>query len=97
MESKAKEKMREKATCIFELTKGFTTETNDNAMKAALEMAGYVLELTNDLDTPTKIEKDLAIEILARFTGNSRGTPIARNSFIDGANWAIKEIRKHGK
>lgn len=33
-------------------------------------------------------DKKLAIEILARFTGNSRGTPIAKNAFIDGAQWA---------
>lgn len=38
--------MRNQATNIFELTKGFTTETKDNGMKAALEMAGYVQELT---------------------------------------------------
>lgn len=34
-----------------------------------------------------KGNEDLAIEVLARFTGNSRGTPIAKNAFIDGANW----------
>jgi len=39
--------MRREATNIFELTKGFTSEPTDNAMKSALEMAGYVLELTN--------------------------------------------------
>jgi hypothetical protein len=41
------QKMREEANTVFELTKGFTTKTKDNAMKAAEEMAGYVLELTN--------------------------------------------------
>jgi len=40
--------MRQQATNVFELTKGFTGEPTDNAMKAALEMAGYVLELTNE-------------------------------------------------
>lgn len=33
-------------------------------------------------------KRALAIEILARFTGNSRGTPIAKKAFIDGALWA---------
>jgi hypothetical protein len=45
-----KRRMRNMATSVFELTKGFTTQPKDNAMKTALEMAGYVLELTNDLD-----------------------------------------------
>jgi hypothetical protein len=40
--------MRNQAVTVFELTKGFTSEPTDNAMKTALEMAGYVLELTND-------------------------------------------------
>lgn len=39
--------MRDQATTIFELTKGFVGEPTDNAMKSCLEMAGYVLELTN--------------------------------------------------
>lgn len=45
-------KMRNDAVNIFELTKGFTTEPNSNAMKAALDMAGYVLELTGYLPLP---------------------------------------------
>ncbi len=40
--------MRGQANNVFELTKGFTTKPTDNAMKTLLEMAGYVLELTND-------------------------------------------------
>ena len=43
-------KMRHDAINIFELTKGFTTETTDNAMKSALEMAHNVMVLTSDLD-----------------------------------------------
>jgi hypothetical protein len=43
-----REKMRKSAISIFELTKGFTGEPTDNAMKAALEMAGYVMILTNE-------------------------------------------------
>lgn len=42
--------MREEAIAVFELTKGFTGEPTDDAMKTALEMAKYVLELTNNLD-----------------------------------------------
>jgi len=42
-------RMRQQASNIFELTKGFTGETTDNAMKAALEMAAYVMILTNDI------------------------------------------------
>jgi hypothetical protein len=46
--SKSRKKyMREQAICIFELTKGFTGEPTSNSGKAMLEMAGYVLELTN--------------------------------------------------
>lgn len=45
-----KKHMRKQATTIFELTKGFTGESTDNAMKAALEMAGYVQELTTDVE-----------------------------------------------
>ena len=41
------QKMRSEANNVFELTKGFTAKTEDTAMLAALEMAGYVLELTN--------------------------------------------------
>ena len=36
----------------------------------------------------TDFQHKLAIEVLARFTGNSRGTPIAKQGFIDGALWA---------
>ena len=43
-------KMRKQAITVFELTKGFTGEITDNAMKTALEMADYVMILTNDLD-----------------------------------------------
>ena len=42
---KRKDYIRKKAILINELSKGFT-ETEDNAMKAALEMAGYIEELT---------------------------------------------------
>ena len=45
-----RKKMRKEAISVFELTKGFTTEPTDNAMKTALEMAGYVMQLTNDLE-----------------------------------------------
>lgn len=41
--------MRKQAITVFELTKGFTVEPTDNAMKTALEMADYVMQLTNDL------------------------------------------------
>lgn len=41
--------MREQAMTVFELTQGFTGELTDNAMKAALEMADYVMQLTSDL------------------------------------------------
>jgi hypothetical protein len=37
-------------------------------------------------DSPT--DDELAIEIIARFSGNSRGTPIAKKGFIDGVIWA---------
>jgi hypothetical protein len=41
--------MRKQAITVFELTKGFTGEPTDNAMKTALKMADYVMRLTNDL------------------------------------------------
>lgn len=43
-------KMREQATSVFELTKGFSHPPKDEAMKTALEMAGYVLELTSEVE-----------------------------------------------
>jgi len=46
-------KMREEANSVFELTKGFTHPPKDDAMKTALEMAGYVLELTSDVEGVT--------------------------------------------
>jgi hypothetical protein len=45
----ARTEMRKQAITVFELTKGFTGEPTDNAMKTALEMADYVMRLTNDL------------------------------------------------
>lgn len=42
-----RKEMRKQAISVFELTKGFTGEPTDNAMKTALEMAGYVMQLTN--------------------------------------------------
>lgn len=47
VDKQRKKYMREQANSIFELTKGFTSEPTSNAMKSALEMAGYVQELTN--------------------------------------------------
>jgi len=44
-----KKAMRNDATAIFELNKGFTSQTDDNAMKAALDMAAHVLSLTTDV------------------------------------------------
>lgn len=41
-------KMRNEAITVFELTKGFTTKPTDNAMKTAMEMADYVMQLTNE-------------------------------------------------
>jgi len=38
--------IRSQATCVFELTKGFTSEFTEEPMKSCMEMAGYVLELT---------------------------------------------------
>lgn len=38
-------------------------------------------------------KEKLAIEILARFTGSSRGTPIAKQGFIDGALWAASQFK----
>ncbi len=49
--------MRNEAIAIFELTKGFTREPMDAAMKSCLEMAGYVMELTNDVDEDIKEEE----------------------------------------
>lgn len=40
-------KMRIEAITVLELVKGFTTNTEDEAMKSAIEMADYVIELTN--------------------------------------------------
>lgn len=48
--------MRKQAIAVIELTKGFTGEPTDNAMKTALEMAYYVMQLTNDLNTKTNEE-----------------------------------------
>lgn len=39
--------MRNQALSVIELTKGFTTEPTDNAMKTLLEFTDYILELTN--------------------------------------------------
>lgn len=42
-------------------------------------------------------KEDLAIEVVARFIGNSRGLPIEKRGFIDGALYgyqkAIDELR----
>ena len=35
----------------------------------------------------SELDEALAIELIARFTGNSRGTPIAKKSFVDGVLW----------
>lgn len=42
------QKMRNSANTVFELTKGFNGEPTE-PMKTALEMAGYVLYLTNSV------------------------------------------------
>lgn len=50
-----KDWMRKQATTVFELTKGFTPEQRNafgNAMNTMEEMAGYVLELTNETSNP---------------------------------------------
>ena len=49
----SKKQARQEAINIMELIKGFEGEPTDNAMKAAVEMANYVLQLTNDLSELT--------------------------------------------
>ncbi len=56
MTEERKKFIREQAIIIQELTKGFTIEPTDNAMKACLEMTNYVLELT---DSETNLIKSL--------------------------------------
>lgn len=61
MEQSRKQWMRQEATNIFELTKGHIPEQidqYDNAMKCMLNMAGFVLELTNDTSSPSPVEVD---------------------------------------
>lgn len=50
MDRKKKLEIRKKANNVFEATKGFVHPPKDEAMKMALEMAGYVLELTLDVE-----------------------------------------------
>lgn len=50
--------MRKEAITIFELTKGYTPEQRalfDNAMKGMEDMAGHVLELTNEPDSVPQV------------------------------------------
>jgi hypothetical protein len=51
MTEETREHYRRQATIVFELTKGFTPEqraNESNLFSTMEEMAGYVLELTND-------------------------------------------------
>jgi len=50
MDNTRKKRIRQQAIDVFELTKGFTTTPTDTAMITALELAGYVLELTTDVE-----------------------------------------------
>jgi len=54
-------------------------------------IAGEISEIIN-IHHKLPTDKELAIEVLARYAGNSRGTPIAKNAFIDGVNWCKKEF-----
>jgi len=48
MDKERKKFIREQAITVKELTKGFTSEPKDNAMKTLLEFTDYILELTNN-------------------------------------------------
>lgn len=37
-------------------------------------------------------DEELATEIIARFSGNSRGNPISKNAFIDAVNWIKQRV-----
>lgn len=63
--SHSKQYMRDQATLVLELTKGFTPEQRDvatNAFNTMEDLAGYVLELTFD---ETQVKKDiLTVDVL---------------------------------
>jgi hypothetical protein len=44
------------------------------------------------IEDAEKFKNDLAIELVARFHGNSRGLPIAKKNFILGAEWYYDRI-----
>lgn len=64
--------IRNKAITIFELTKGFVDEPIDKGMKSCLEMAGYVMELTNYC---TREEIDVAPDLIIKNSLIKVGNP----------------------
>lgn len=64
--------IRNKAITIFELTKGFVDEPIDKGMKSCLEMAGYVMELTNYY---TGEEIDVAPDLIIKNSLIKMGNP----------------------
>ena len=90
---KSKEDLPKEMITVFtfsdEAGEGFDIKVNplDQGCLDNLLMFDWYL-LPAELPTDEEIRADLAIEIIARFsTKTSRGTAIAKNSFIDGAKW----------
>jgi hypothetical protein len=51
------------------------------------ELRDKIIHFQSPSEQSSVTDEEIAIEILARFHGNSRGMPIARRGFIDGAKW----------
>lgn len=82
--------MRKEAIAIFELTKGYTPEQRalfDNAMKGMEDMAGHVLELTNEPESApqvfTREQVDAMLKDTIRHFNSIYGLPPADAAYVD--------------
>lgn len=82
--------MRKEAITIFELTKGYTPEQRalfDNAMKGMEDMAGHVLELTNEPESGpqvfTREQVDAMLKDTIRHFNSIYGLPPADAAYVD--------------
>ncbi len=68
----SKKQARQEAINIMKLIKGFEGEPTDNAMKAAVDMSNYVLQLTNDLSELTTENNTSEANLIIPVVSNRR-------------------------
>jgi hypothetical protein len=78
------------------LRKDYNTAFNSQAEAYANEINSLTSQRDKYLEGLKKLspsDEELAVELVARYIGNSRGNPISKKAFIDAVSWMKSKIQ----